>query len=177
MTDFNATAELVRRSAEKVRDFLALGDALKEIGSVDLARQEQQAALDKVNKALQTAKDDLTSTKAEHAAFMAQRGKDLEAHQGQAAAIKADAEMRAAQTTSAAEVNAKDIIDRANTEVARIQDAHAATMRDANAQLEKAREQLDVVTRALEAARSEQASLTRTIQDMRDLARNALGAA
>ena len=175
MADFNETAEFVRRWAERQRDIIALGDALKEIGSVSLAATERKAALDKMTEDLQTATDSLAAKKAEHEAFMAGRAKDIEDHQTAAQAIADKAQADANMIVTQAQANAKLVIAAANDEAARIQKAHADTMGAANTELQSVRSQLDAAKSELVTAVAEQADIAKKIQDMRDLARATLG--
>lgn len=175
MADFNETAEFVRRHAEKQRDIIALGDKLKEIGSIDLAAKETQAALDKVTTELNTATAGLEKTKADHEAFMATRERDLEAHRTTASGITDAANRAAAETVARAKTVAKDSIDAANAEVARIQAARVAAAASDNADFQGARQRLAGVLQAVEEKQAEHDEISSKIQAMRDLARTAIG--
>ncbi len=175
MVDFNEVAEYARRDGERHRDIIALGEKLKEIGSIDLAAKERQEALDKVNADLDAANAALATTKTDHEAFLANREKDLETHRAAASEITDAANRKAADIAAKAKVAADGVIAAANTEVARIQSAHAETMAAANSELQAARTQLAAVTREIEVKRAESDSVAQGIEQMKTLARAALG--
>lgn len=174
MTDFNATAELVRRSGEKVRDFLALGDELKAIGSIDQARQEMQAELDRVTAECAAENAALKRTAEDHAAFLANRDQDMTDHRATCEQIIMQSRQAAAEIVLNANLAAKDVLDAANTEVARVQAGQAEAMKTAAEELLAATVARDAVLRETETARADHDALELSIQGMRKLARTAL---
>lgn len=175
MTDFNAAADFARRATERNKDIAALGEALKEIGSIEQARAERQAALDAVIEERRVIDEQMAAAKSEHAAFLASRAEDLSKHQDAADAIRDDALAAADEIKARAASAAEDAIKAANAEVARIQSAHADTMRVANEELAGVRAELETAKRDLDAANTDRDAVAKSIQDMRVLARNALG--
>lgn len=174
MTDFNATAELVRRSGTMVRDFLALGDELKAIGSIDQARQEMQAELDRVTAEGAAKQAEIDTATTEYAIFLANRDLDMADHRATCEQIIMQSRQAAAEIVLNANLAAKDVLDAANTEVARVQAGQAEAMKAAAAEFLAATAARDAVLRETEAARADHDALAQSIQGMRKLARTAL---
>lgn len=175
MTDFNAAAEYVRRYAEKQRDIIALGEALKEIGMVDQATKEHQATLDKVTAQLAKATDELGAAKKEHTAFLKGRVEELATHKAALEAVTDAANKSAAATIVRANEAAKNILDAANAEVSRMQSAHAMVMVDGREELQAVRTELDTIRGEIETARIDHDLILKSTQEMKKLARMALG--
>lgn len=172
--NFNEAAEFVRRWAEKQRDIVALGDALKEIGAIDHARAEQQAELDKVVAQKESLAAEIAADQASHAAFMAGRDKDLAAHRAEAGAIMAAANAEATRISARSAAAAQQSAAASLGEASRARDVHVAAMHAAELELAAKQSQLDAATSDLETVRAEHLAVVEQIQAMRDAARNAL---
>lgn len=175
MTDFNAAAEFVRRWAEKQRDIIALGDALKEIASIDQAAKERQEALDKLIEQHETRLAEIKTVEADHKAWLVQREAVLADHRDSIRDITDTAKREAREVISSAEITAQNTINAANTEVERIQNDHVRALKSLNEELATARAEFETVTRNLDDTRAEHATLVRTMEEMRGLAKAALG--
>lgn len=176
MADLLQAAESVRRWVEKQRDIIALGDALKEIGSIDQARSESQAALDKVN-AEHTAKvAELAAVKTELPSVIAARAKEVEAHKATLQGLTDAANKNAEGIVDRAKKMAADTISAANAEAARVQKAHGETMTGLAAELMAKRGELADVQRQIAIARNEHDTLQANIAAMRKAARAVVGA-
>lgn len=175
MTDFNATAEYVRRHAERQRDIIALGEALKGIASIDQAAKERQEALDKLIEQHETRLAEIKTTEADHEAWLAQREAVLADHRESVRDITTSAKQVAADTILKAEITAQNTINAANTEVERIQNDHVQALKSLNEELATARAELNAANRDLDEVCAEHTKLLRTMEEMRGLAKAALG--
>lgn len=175
MTSFSEAAEFAQRWADNQRGMVMISDVLRDLGSMELATKERQAALETATRALEAKKAEVRMAESDLGKLKEQHAADAEMHVTKAGQITEASEMRAADIIAVAARRSKEMLDAADAETARIQAAHAQTMAAAGHELQAARNELANIRKAIAQASAEHAELVPKFEAMREAARGLLG--
>lgn len=178
-TNYAAAAEAVQSFAEQFKSIIVLSDALRGLGSVDLAISERKKGLVQAAAAHQEMLGKLDLITAQVADVEKRLAQELEDHKKavEAVSVKAEADAKDKFLSKMAEATARtaELVNIANKEAARIELASQTASAAVESRLGKARDETKSLEDGLPALRSEFADLDRKIGDLRKIAQSITG--
>ena len=175
MSKIDDAADQVRGMAERFRAIIDVADVLKNIGSLEQAAIERQAALETATKDHEAAKTELDAVKSTLDEQRDIAAAELERHKATCAAMSLEAAAKAENILGQAKGAAEVLMDATKAELLGIQQTHDATIADRRSILASLKAEIDAAQEKLDEITHAHANTAQQIEALKAAAKSVLG--